>query len=144
MKLTTSSEVIRLAGDLEVKTALFYESLAQNYPQGKEVFLSLAKENQKNKTMVQRTYQEVVSDALETNFSFENLQVNSDILDVSLPQEAKFSDALKKALKIEERIQEFYSTAAKVSKGLLADIPRLFERIAKKRGERQGRLKSLF
>ena len=144
MKLTTASEVIRVSGDLEIKTALFYERLAQSYSQGKEVFLLFIKENRKNKTIVQRTYQEVVSDALETNFSFENLEVDSDIFDFNLPPEAKLSAVVEKALKMEEKIQGFYLTAAKTSKGLLADIPRIFERIAKKRGERQERLKSLF
>ena len=50
---------------------------------------------------------------------------------------------LRKALDIEERIGKFYSDAAEKSKGLLADVPRAFERIARKRQERKEKLQSL-
>jgi len=39
---------------------------------------------------------------------------------------------LEKARKIEEKIQKYYSDSSEVSKSLMADIPRVFERVAKK------------
>jgi hypothetical protein len=66
------------------------------------------------------------------------------MIDVDLAQDADLSRAVKKALETEEEIQKFYATAAEMSKALLADIPRAFERIAKKRTGRKEKLKSLF
>jgi len=144
MQLTTASEVIRFAVELENRAAKFYEGLATRYPEAKEVFSSFVKENEKNRILVQRAYNEVVSDALETGFSFEGFEADVYMIDVDLAQDAHLSHAVKKALEIEERIEKFYATAAEMSKALLADIPRTFERIAKKRTERKEKLKSLF
>jgi len=144
MQLTTASEVIRFAVELEDKAAKFYEELATRYPEAKEVFSSLVKENKKNEILIQRAYNEVVTDALETGFSFKGFEADTYMIDVDLAQDVALSRAVKKALKIEEKIQKFYATAAEMSKALLADIPRLFERIAKKRTERKEKLKSLF
>lgn len=143
MQLTTASEIVRFAKELEDTTAKFYEGLAQNYEGGKEAFLSFVKENKKNRLFIQRAYSEVVTDALETGFSFAGLQIDAYMIDVDLAEGAHLSDAVKKALEIEEKIQKFYFTAAEVSKALLADISRVFERIAKKRIERKAKLKSL-
>ena len=49
-----------------------------------------------------------------------------------------------KSIKIEEKIIEFYSTAAEQSKSLLADVPRVFTLIAKKRDNRKSIVKSLW
>jgi len=143
MQLTTASQIISFAKELEEKAAQFYQELAARYPEAKEVFSSFAKENKKNEIVVQRTYNEVVTDAIETGFSFEGLKADPYMIQVDLAQNVPLSSAVKKAQEIEERIQNFYTTAAKMSKGLLADIPRTFERIAKKRTERKGKLASL-
>ena len=143
MQLTTASEIIRFAVELEDTTAKFYEGLATRYSEAKEVFSSFVKENRKNKILVQRAYNEVVTDALETGFSFKGLQTDAYMIDVDLARDAHLSRAVKKALETEEKIQEFYATAAEMSKALLADIPRTFERIAKKRTERKVKLTSL-
>ena len=143
MQLTTASEVIRFAIELEDRAAKFYEDLATRYPQAGEAFSSFAKENKKNKILVQRTYNEVVTDALETGFSFAGLRADAYTIDVDLVQDAHVSRAVKKALEMEEGIQKFYGTAAQMSKALLADIPRIFERIAKKITQRKAKLTSL-
>ena len=143
MQLTTASEVIRFAKELEDKAAKFYEGVATRYPEAKEVFSSFVKENKKNKILVERTYNEVVTDALETDFSFEEFEADAYMIDVDLDQDASLSDGVQRALEIEEKIQKFYLAAAKMSKSLLADVPRAFERIAKRRGEGKEKLKSL-
>jgi len=45
-------------------------------------------------------------------------------------------------IKIEEKIQKYYVDSAEVSKFLMADIPMVFERIAKKRKKRKVELGS--
>ena len=46
-------------------------------------------------------------------------------------------------MEIEEKSIEFYSAAAEQSKSLMADVPRAFAIIAKKRDNRRAILKSL-
>ena len=47
------------------------------------------------------------------------------------------------AIEVEEKIIKFYSDAAEQSKPLMADIPRVFTRIAEKRNARVTKLRSL-
>ena len=143
MQLKTTSEVIRFAQELEEEAAKLYENLATRYPRSRETFLLFAKESRKNKALVQRAYNEAVTDAIETGFSFKGLEVDSYLIHVDLAQDTDLSRAVKKALELEEKIQSFYATAAGMSKGLLTDISRVFERITKKRNERTRRLTSL-
>jgi rubrerythrin len=58
-------------------------------------------------------------------------------------KEASYSDALKEALAMEEKILKFYGIAAEQSKHLMADVPRSFTLVAKKRSERIPKLKAL-
>lgn len=143
MQLQTASQVINFAVELEDKSAKFYEDLAEKFKQYKEVFLSFVRENKKNKLFVQRVYNEVVSDALETGFSFEDLGVDDYLIEINLAEDVSLPDVLKKALDIEAKIERFYVNAAKKSKSFLADVPRVFEKIGKKRDERKEKLKSL-
>ena len=48
-----------------------------------------------------------------------------------------YSNVLESTIKMEEKIQKFYLDSAEVPKSLMADIPRLFEKIAKKRDKRK-------
>lgn len=143
MKLNTASEIINFAVKLEDNSAKFYESLAQRYGEGREIFLLFAQENEKNKTLVKRTYYEVISDALEAGFSFRGLNTDDYLLETGLIEDKGYFDILRMAIEIEERIQKFYLVTAERSKSLMADIPRAFERIAKKRNERKLKLRSL-
>jgi hypothetical protein len=65
------------------------------------------------------------------------------VLDTELTDETGHDRALAKALTIEEKIIDFYTTAAEQSKSLMADIPRAFTLVAKKRNKRLATLKSL-
>jgi len=144
MKLTTASQVVSFAIETEDKIEVFYKKLAEKYKDQSEVFSSFAKESMKNKTIIQRTYQGVVSDALETGYSFEEFLVDDFIPDMSVPEKASLSDIAKRSLQVEEKMQKFYQIAAQMSDGLLADVPQTFERIASRIDKRKERLKSLF
>lgn len=143
MKLTTASEVVRFAGEIEEKREKFYRELSEKFPEKKDIFVLFARENRKNKISVQRAYQGVVSDALETGFSFKEFDVEDYLFDASVEENVDFSAALKKAAQIEDKAYRFFLTAAEKSKGLLADVPRTFERIARKTEERKGKLTAL-
>ncbi len=143
MKLHTASETISFAKKLENESAKFYENLAQRYTEGKEISLSFAKENSKYIVQVERAYYEVITDAIEGCFSFEGIDTDNYSIETELLEGTSYSDALRMAIALEEKIIKFYLDTAKVSKSLMADVPRAFEKVAKKRNERIPKLKSL-
>jgi hypothetical protein len=141
MKLCTTSETISFAKDLEEKSGLFYEALAERYDEAKDLS-SYKEENRKFSIQIQRAYQSVISDAIEGCFAF---QVESDdfTIKTDLPEDMGFADAMKQALAVEEKIIDFYNTAADQSMSLMADIPRNFKLVVKKRSKRLDQLKAL-
>ena len=138
----TASEGITLAKKLENDSAKFYEELAQRNTKDAETFLSFAKENKKNIAQIQRTYYGVITDAIEGCFAF-NLDPEDYLLSTSIPKGAKYTDILGQALLMEETIITFYTEAAEQSQNLMADVPRLFTLIARKRETRTQKLKEL-
>lgn len=141
MRLCTTSETISFARGLEEDSAKFYEKMSQKYPEGKAV-LPFTEENRKYVIQIQRAYQSVITDAIEGCFAFQ-LESEDYGLDTDLPAQASFADAVKKALAVEEKVIEFYTTAADQSMALMADIPRNFKIVVKKRNARLEKLKSL-
>jgi len=142
MELSTASEVISFAKKLEEGGARFYEGLSHRYAQDEDVFISFAKENKKNIVQIERAYYGVISDALEGCFSF---KINPDeyTLKTGLAENASYCDALNQAIEMEEKIIKLYSDAAEQSNSLMADIPRAFRMVAKKRSSRRPQLKAL-
>lgn len=144
MELNTTSAVISFTKELEENSTKFYENLIKKYPQNKETFLSFIKENKKNIILVQRVYYEVITDAIEGCFSFKGLDTDNYKFKTELTENIRYSNVLKMAIKAEEKVQRFYLDAAEESKSLMADIPRVFERIAKKRDKRKIQLESFY
>jgi rubrerythrin len=142
MKLNTASELISFTKKLEEDSAEFYKVLSQKFVQDKDVFLSFAKENEKNIVQVERAYYGVITDAIEGCFAF-NIDPAEYSLKTELAEKDSYSKALNNAIEIEKKIIKFYSDAAEQSKSYMADVPRAFKMIAKKRGNRQLTLNSL-
>ncbi len=142
MELNTASEIISLTKKLEEDSAKFYEDLSQGFAKDKDILLSFAKENRKNIVQVERAYYGVITDAFEGCFSF---KINPDnyALNTEVAKGSSYSKALEKAIEIEEKMINFYLTAAEQSKSLMADVPIAFAKIAKKRDARRSILKSL-
>lgn len=142
MKLNTAAELISFTKKLEENSAEFYKVLSQKFVQDKDIFLSFAKENEKNIVQIERTYYGVITDAIEGCFSF-SIDPTEYSLKTELGEKASYSEALDRAIEIEEKIIKFYSEAAEQSKSYMADVPRAFKMVAKKRGNRQLTLNSL-
>jgi hypothetical protein len=140
--INTCSGALSFAKELENESAKFYEDLAQRYTKEKDLFLSFAKENGEYITQIERAYYGVISDAIEGCFAF-NIDPEKYSLKTELSEKPGLSDVLKRALEIEEKIVLFYSDAAEQSKSLMADVPRAFRLVAKKRGLRKEKLLSL-
>jgi rubrerythrin len=142
--LNTASAVVSFLTKMEEETAKFYEELSRKYPDGKEIFHSFSKDNEKNKIMIQRVYYGVITDALEACFSFkEGIDSQNYVVRTEIAENASFVSVLKLAIEIEETIRKAYIHAATLSEGLMADVPQAFRAIAKKRGDRITKLKAI-
>jgi len=142
MNLHTASETISYIREFEEKQAKFYEELAKMDAGNEELLLSYAKENRKFYSQIQRTYQSVITDAIEGCYAFD-LETDDYDFNTELPEKASYSDALARAITIEENILKFYDIATEQSMSLMADVPRNFKIVVKKRKNRIPTLKSL-
>ena len=107
MKLHTASETISFVKDLEEQSARFYEDLSQRYAKDKDLWLSLAKENRRFATQIQRAYYSVITDAIEGCFAFD-LESEEHTIETEISEKASYSDAVDMALSMENKIINFY------------------------------------
>ena len=143
MILHTASEGISFAKKLEIDSAGFFEALAQQFSEQSEALLSFSKENNKYITQIERAYYQVITDAIEGGYAF-NINTDDYIFETTMQEEAGKADILAQVMKIEETIIRFYTDAAEQSKSLMADVPRAFMLVVKKRNKRLPKIKSLF
>jgi rubrerythrin len=139
--VATASAVINFAEKLEDQSSSFYEELAKKFADDKEAFDSFAKESEKSKVLIVRTYRETITDAIEACYSFEGL--NLDDYHVKPVVADTRAESLKTAIQLEDKAIKFYTDVAERSKSLLATIPMAFERVAKSRKNRKLKLESL-
>jgi rubrerythrin len=142
MALNTASATISFAKKLEEDSARFYENMAKRYARDEATLLALAKENRQNIIQIERAYYGVITDAIEGCFAF-NINPEEYTFQTDLPENVSYADALDKAVGMEDKIIKFYSDAAQQSKSLMADVPRVFMMVAKKRGNRRAKLGAL-
>ena len=134
MTLKTASAVVNYISRIESASADFYRNASRRFPDEKPLFDRLAKGNKKYGKRIKKVYYSAVTDALETNFSFEGLDANVEIPEADKPESVKQLLAL--GLALEKRIQSFYVQAAELSKELLADVHRAMKRVADDRDQR--------
>ena len=141
MQLKTAAEAVSFARELEEHSAQFYRELAERDIADGQTWLSFARENGKNIIQIEMAYYGGISDALESCFAFD---INRDefTCKTELPPAVSYAQALARALEMEEKIRKFYSVAARQSRLLMADVPRSFTMVARKRDNRISILKS--
>jgi hypothetical protein len=142
MIIHTASEGITMARKLENDSAGFYEDMAKKFTKDAETLRSFAQENKKNISQIDRAYYGVITDAIEGGYAF-NLDTDKYILKTEIAGKAGYADTLKQALTIEDKITAFYTEAAQQSGALMADVPRTFLLVAKKRAARIAKIKQL-
>ncbi len=139
----TAAAIMSFCQKLQDDSAAFYTALAERFPEHRRTFQGYAQRCERNKTQVVRTYQETVTDALETGYSFEGLNLKDYAVDLSLADDATLADALERAIALEVKAIAFYEDVARASQSLLATIPRAFERVAQRRRQRQEELEGM-
>ena len=140
--LNTSASVISFAKQLEAGSAGFYEKMAERYPEAAELFLTFSKENNKYATMIQRAYYDVITDAIEGCFAF-SVETDKYIFEREPAKESGYTDTINQAIDMERKLISFYTDAAEQSKAFMADVPRTFLIVAKKRKNREDKLRTL-
>lgn len=139
----TASAVISFCSDWEDAAARFYQTLSTCFDGQAQLFGAMAAECVKHKALIQRTYQETVSDILETGYAFTDLKPADYEVNLTVTSETTLDEALAQAAALETSAVAFYQEVAKRSQGLLATIPRAFSKVAAKRAERLAKLRSL-
>jgi rubrerythrin len=142
MQLNTSASVISFTKQLEADSAAFYEKMAERYPEAAELFLTFSKENNNYTTMIQRAYYGVITDALEGCFAF-SVETDKYTFEREPAKELGYTDALDQAIDMEQKLVSFYTDAAEQSEAFMADVPRTFLIVAKKRKDRKDKLRTL-
>jgi len=142
VQLNTSASVISFAKQLEADSAAFYEKVAERYPKAAGLFLAFSKENNKYIVMIQRAYYGVITDAIEGCFAF-SVETDKYTFAREPAKELGYTDALNQAIDMEQKLISFYTDAAEQSKAFMADVPRTFLIVAKKRTDRKDKLGAL-
>ena len=138
----TASAIISFSERLEDSSAAFYHALAAKFPEHASDLRKYADDCGKHKVQVVRTYQETVTDALETGYSFEGINLGAYTVDVAdVPGD--LAAAVAKAVELETKAIAFYTDVAVASESLLATIPRAFARVAKRRARRKAALEGM-
>ena len=137
-ELKTASSVINYISTIEKQSAQWYTQHAGKHSDLEKLFTTFAAENKKFGKRLQKAYYSGVTDALETNFSFQGL-----VGEVNMPaavESASVNQLLALSLELETQIQSFYLQAADLSRDLLADVPRAMDRVGRARAQRLGQL----
>jgi rubrerythrin len=140
---TTTSGVVSFAERLEERSAVLYERLAEHFPEHAQLFGGFARDSKSSKVLVTRTYQETVTDALETGYSFEGIDLKAAIPNDVWKDPADLAEAIDLSMQLEEAAIQFYGDIAGRSRTLLSTIYTAFRRIEGIRKNRLVKLESL-
>ena len=142
MLLNTSASVISFAKQLETDSAEFYQKMTEICPEEREKLLGFVKENNKYSTMVERSYYSVITDAIEGCFAF-SVETDKYVFAKEAAGGSSPASAVEQAIDMERKMLSFYNDAAEQSRALMADVPRTFLIVAKKRKTREETLRAL-
>ena len=105
----TAAAVVSYSVDLEQRSAELYRRLGERFPDRAAAFQEAAAECLKVSSQVKRVYQEAVTDALETGFSFAGLELRADLLPVA----DRLDIDMTHAMQLEAAAIAFYEAASR-------------------------------
>ncbi len=129
----TASAVMRFLDEMEERSVAFYRALAGRFAAQSSAFSRCAAACAKNRVQVARTYQETISDALESGYAFEGLDLAPYAEAPDAAALTELGAAVQAALALEERAARCYEAVADCAESLLATIPRALRRAAEMR-----------
>ena len=140
--LNTCSALISFYERFEDEVNRFYLKLGDEFPEEKVFFNSLSRENIKHKQRVVRAYREVITDAIEACFISEIDEKKYDLSMVSMTA-TNLAEAVRNAIQVEEKSRLLCNNAVESTEGLLHDITRAFDRVARDKTKRIEKLKQI-
>jgi hypothetical protein len=120
---------MRFLDELEAGGETFYRALAAHWPGQAAAFERCAAICAKNRVQILRAYQETVTDALETGYAFEGLDL-SRYGPAPAREPADLAEAIAAGIAREESAAACHEDVAARSARLLATIPRVLQRAA--------------
>ena len=132
MSLKTAAAVVDYIKEMEAACSAFYEKAGNAFEE--PFFFNLAKENLRYQKRVLFAYRSSVTDILETGFGFKDMKKS-----ISMPDDnalRSLNETLAASLELEKAARDFYATAAVSCSGLLDDVARSLNHIAKQRSKR--------
>lgn len=140
----TFGSVIRFALDLEITAISFYEQ-AKNRGIAKgpvsDIFTSFAKDHAKRKDLLEHTRREKLNEMiLEPISEIDNAKYKPKL---QLLDSLDEKSVLNQAIEIEEKAVAFFSDTSVIAKSLLAEVARIFIKMAKENQEKISKLKSV-
>ena len=139
----TAAVIISRTAALQDRSAELYRQLAAQFAEHAEDLLAFAERCERNKVQIVRTYQETVSDALETGFAFAGLSLPDPLATDAVAQAVDWPTAARGAIALEEQAITFYEQVAEACESLLATIPGAYRRVIKTRKRRIEELKGM-
>jgi hypothetical protein len=134
MELEAASSVINFMSAIESQSAEWYTQHSRNQPNLETQFTAFAGENQKFAKRLKKSYYSGVTDALETNFSFQGLEAAVEIPESAEPAIPEQLPAL--SVELEKSIQSFYFTGRRPLQRFAGRFPRAMERFGRAREKR--------
>ena len=142
MELRTASEGVSFATRLEREMANQYRRIAVRWPERAVTVEPLRQTAERNAVAIERTYYGTITDAFEGGFCFDLRTEDFETVD-DLSAERGWTVAIADARRREEAALRFYEQAASQAAGLLADVSRVFRRVAARRLEAIEVLKTI-
>lgn len=128
--INTTSMLIGYHQKIEEQQSLFYESLAEEFPQYRDYFKTLSKDHLRHKDMAQRAYREGVTDAFEVGFLAN--PINPENYNLIKP-EGDISSSIMTMIENENTIIKYCADVIQNSSRLLPDVLATFERLVKRK-----------
>jgi hypothetical protein len=133
------AQVVDLAIQLLEQSAAFYAHLAKVEELRRDQYEMYSSQDRKSQKQVKSSYRYLISDALETSFSF-NLDASDFSLESLTAEPNKVVDPIGQAKNVEETLIRYFRAISSQSESLMAGIPEIFSSLAGRHMRRLGRL----
>jgi len=135
-------EIIQFAIDKEIEAFNFYTGASQNakYSGGKELFLSLAKEEEGHRKLLENLNMEKVSQKRIEKVP--NLHISDYMVEVEMKPDLSYADTLRIAMKREEKSIKLYNDMKDSNTD--EDLKKLFTLLANEEDKHKLKLEKIY
>ena len=135
-------EIIKFAIDKEIEAFDFYTQASQNakYSGGKELFRSLAKEEEGHRKLLENLNMEKI--AQKRIEKVPDLHISDYMVEVEMKPDLSYADALRVAMKREEKSLKLYNDMKESNKD--EDLKKIFTLLANEEAKHKLKLEKIY